>query len=314
MRRTWSDADLKRLTELYPARPTAEVARTLDRSVVSVYGTAFRLGLSKSQDFLSSPESGRLRKGETRPGSQGTQFPKGNVPKNKGLRRPGWHSGRMKETQFKKGSRSGVAAKNWVPVGSMLRDSDGYLRIKIREAVHGVEATGFGNTKVWPLFSRHIWEQHHGPIPPKHMVAFKDRDRQNCAIENLELISMAENARRNRMWTRLPRELAEAIHLGGVLKRRLRELDGKKNKISDLRDHLFGTLEALKDPDKPMDLERARVISDVAQTIINTAKVEVDLVKVVGDVLPGSRFFDLPEDRELPNKIARVVDERRRLS
>src|SRR5258707_10796433 len=74
-----------------------------------------------------------------------------------------------------------------------------------------------------------------------------------------------------------------------------------KNKISDLRDHLFETLEALKDTGKPMDLERARVISDVAQTIINTAKVEVDLVKAVSACAPGSGFFNLPEEsRQLP--------------
>ncbi len=81
-----------------------------------------------------------------------------------------------------------------------------------------------------------------------------------------------------------------------------------KNKITDLRDHLFETIEALKDPDKPMDLERARVISDVAQTIINTAKVEVDLVKAVCGSTPGSAaFFNLPEDaRELP----KIVDSR----
>ncbi len=73
-----------------------------------------------------------------------------------------------------------------------------------------------------------------------------------------------------------------------------------KNKISDLRDHLFETIEALKDPDKPMDLERAKAISDVAQTIINSAKVEVDLVKAINDraispVTPGTAFFDVPD-------------------
>lgn len=70
-----------------------------------------------------------------------------------------------------------------------------------------------------------------------------------------------------------------------------------KNKISDLRDHLFATLEALSDPEKPMDLARAHAISEVAQTIINSAKVEVDLLKVVGDALPGSKFFDAPESK-----------------
>jgi hypothetical protein len=98
------------------------------------------------------------------------------------------------------------------------------LRIKVREAVYGQEPTGYGNTRVWPLLNRHVWEQNNGPIPPKHVVVFKDGDRSNCAIENLDLISMAELAHRNRMWNRLPRELAEAIQLQGVLKRKIRSV------------------------------------------------------------------------------------------
>jgi len=75
-----------------------------------------------------------------------------------------------------------------------------------------------------------------------------------------------------------------------------------RNKVSDLRDHLFETLEALKDPENPMDLERARTISDVAQVIINSAKVEVDLVKAISASAPAGGFFNLPseESRELP--------------
>lgn len=71
-----------------------------------------------------------------------------------------------------------------------------------------------------------------------------------------------------------------------------------KNRINDLRDHLFETLEALKDPDKPMDLDRARAISEVAQVIINSAKVEVAMVKAVCASSPGSKsFFELQEER-----------------
>lgn len=58
-----------------------------------------------------------------------------------------------------------------------------------------------------------------------------------------------------------------------------------KNKIEDLRNHLFATLEALQDEEKPMDLDRAKVVADVAQTIINSAKVEVDYAKVTGSQL-----------------------------
>lgn len=51
------------------------------------------------------------------------------------------------------------------------------------------------------------------------------------------------------------------------------------NNIETLRDHLFKTLAALSDKTNPMDLDRAKTISEVAQTIINTAKVEVDYAK-----------------------------------
>lgn len=69
--------------------------------------------------------------------------------------------------------------------------------------------------------------------------------------------------------------------------------------MSDLRDHLFEVIEGLKDDNKPMELERARAISEVAQTIINSAKVEVDLVKAINRSAPGSAtFFGLPEHTE----------------
>jgi len=51
-----------------------------------------------------------------------------------------------------------------------------------------------------------------------------------------------------------------------------------KNKIQDLRDHLFATLEQLRDEDKPMDLARAKAIADVAQVIVNSATVEVRFI------------------------------------
>jgi hypothetical protein len=63
--------------------------------------------------------------------------------------------------------------------------------------------------------------------------------------------------------------------------------------MTHLRNHLFETLEMLKDPDSPMDLERAKVISDVAQTLINSAKVEVDFIKATEHTEMGSEFFEV---------------------
>jgi hypothetical protein len=71
--------------------------------------------------------------------------------------------------------------------------------------------------------------------------------------------------------------------------------------MSDLRDHLFATLEALRDEEKPMDINRAKAVSEVASTIIDAAKVEVEFMRarraMYGDeVAPEapSSFFELP--------------------
>jgi len=58
-------------------------------------------------------------------------------------------------------------------------------------------------------------------------------------------------------------------------------------KLEDLRNHLFETLDSLRNEEKPMDLDRARAVAEVAQTIINSAKVEVDFLKVTGQKPEG---------------------------
>ena len=72
-----------------------------------------------------------------------------------------------------------------------------------------------------------------------------------------------------------------------------------KNKLSDLRNHLFETIEKLKDGD--MDVVKAKTVADVAQVIINSAKVEVDFLKVT-DSRRGTGFI---EQEELPGTVER---------
>jgi hypothetical protein len=47
------------------------------------------------------------------------------------------------------------------------------------------------------------------------------------------------------------------------------------------------------DEEKPMELDRAKTIADVAQALINSAKVEVDFMKTTGQ-MRGSGF--IPDD------------------
>ena len=63
-----------------------------------------------------------------------------------------------------------------------------------------------------------------------------------------------------------------------------------KNKIEDLHNHLFVTLEGLQDKDNPMELDRAKTIADVAQVIINSAKVEVQFIEATG-AMEGTGFI-----------------------
>lgn len=74
-----------------------------------------------------------------------------------------------------------------------------------------------------------------------------------------------------------------------------------KNKIEDLRNHLFATLEGLLDEETPMDIERAKAVADVAQVIVNSAKIEVDYLRVTG-IEKGTGFISPPNVQLLPKK------------
>lgn len=69
--------------------------------------------------------------------------------------------------------------------------------------------------------------------------------------------------------------------------------------LDDLREHLFATLEALRDKEKPMEIDRAKAISLVAGAVIESAKAEVAYVKACGrEDLSLPVFGALPDKRE----------------
>ena len=137
------------------------------------------------------------------------RFENGHVPHNKGKK--GWCAGgNSVKTRFKKGSRP----QTWVPVGSERITKDGILQRKISD-------TGYP-PKDWRSVHSLLWEEHHGPIPKGYIVVFKNGDRTKICIENLELISRAENMRRNTIHN-LPPALADVCRIRGVLNRRINE-------------------------------------------------------------------------------------------
>lgn len=52
--------------------------------------------------------------------------------------------------------------------------------------------------------------------------------------------------------------------------------------INEMRDVLMHTLNDLRNPDKPIDIDRAKAIAQVASVMVESAKVEVDFMRVTG--------------------------------
>ena len=53
-----------------------------------------------------------------------------------------------------------------------------------------------------------------------------------------------------------------------------------RNKIEDLRNHMFATIESLMDEENPMDIDRAKAVAEVGKVIVESAKAEVMYLKV----------------------------------
>jgi hypothetical protein len=73
-----------------------------------------------------------------------------------------------------------------------------------------------------------------------------------------------------------------------------------KNKITDLRNHLFATIEGLMDEENPMDIDRAKAVAEVASVIVQSAKIEVDFIRATGGEMPASNFLGQDEVKRLP--------------
>jgi hypothetical protein len=211
-KRLWSAADDETLRLAYPDTPTPSVAARLRRSIVAVYRRADSLGLKKSAAYLAGPDACRLRRGD-QVGAR-ARFRKGHVPANKGLRRPGWFSGRMRETQFKPGQRNGKSAEHFMPVGS-TRLVDGYIYRKISDVPN------VAYTVNWKPEAHLVWRRAGRRLRAGQALVFRNGNVLDIRLDNLERISRRELMARNSVHN-LPKPLARTIQLLGALKNAIR--------------------------------------------------------------------------------------------
>jgi hypothetical protein len=69
-----------------------------------------------------------------------------------------------------------------------------------------------------------------------------------------------------------------------------------RNKINDLRDHLFTALERLDNDELTQDdlnkeIAKAQAVAQIGTVIINSAKIEIDYVKATGMISSSSDLF-----------------------
>lgn len=203
----WTAAEKKQLARLYADRSSEEVAHLIGLTLQQVYRQAGRRGLEKSSAYRERIKA--MTSAKLCASGAAHRFPKGHAPANKGKR--GQPSvGRMAETQFKKGDHPG----NWLPIGATRLSKEGYLQVKMTD-------TGYP-PRDWIAMHNLVWELHHGPIPPKHHVAFRDGNRNHERIDpsNLELVSFADMMRRN-TFHNYGKEVAQVVHLRAVITRKI---------------------------------------------------------------------------------------------
>ncbi|MCP9268892.1 HNH endonuclease [Xenorhabdus sp. XENO-1] len=113
-------------------------------------------------------------------------FAQGHTPANKGTK--GLTSANT--GSFKKNHRP----HNDLPIGSEIVTKDGYIKVKV------------AIPSKWKLKHRLAWEQLHGSVPKGDVVKFIDDNKQNCAIENLMLVSKSVHGVINRFYPKAPAE------------------------------------------------------------------------------------------------------------
>jgi hypothetical protein len=78
--------------------------------------------------------------------------------------------------------------------------------------------------------------------------------------------------------------------------------------MTDLREHLFDAIAGVRNG--TLSVEQARMIVDISQTVVNTAKVEVEALRVTGGLdspfLIGTSAGGSDPSKQLPNGITAI--------
>lgn len=168
----FSEEQIQFIREIAPGKYTTEITEMFNKQ--------FNLELKVSQ-IESCKRNHNIKSGID------SRFKKGNIPVNKGKK------GSMSPEQYKKCQatmfKKGNIPANRRPIGSERLDKNGYILIKIQDG---------HKTKNWTRKHRYLYEQAYGNVPKGYKVIFADGNNRNFDLENLILVSDAEELIMNR--------------------------------------------------------------------------------------------------------------------
>ena len=209
-----TDEMLDELRRLYPTTVSSELSNRFNCTLSTIYYWAGKIGVKKTKEFIS--ETARERTLDPSHGGRRSQFEKGQSPFNKGKKQEEYMSPESleltKATRFKKGSKPA----NTKPIGYERVNVDGYREVKVRDV------KGRYN---FELKHREVWREHNGTVPKGYNVQFKDGNRLNCDIENLYLISRADQVSKENSIQRYPDELKRAMRLTSKLRKKIKQYE-----------------------------------------------------------------------------------------
>lgn len=221
MKKIWTEKLDARLRELWPRHKSLEVARLMGMSKIAVQSRAKRLELNKDHDFrglwskeeeqflrthypdLSNAELARLlgrRESQIKSKSDRMRLNKSkqyisavNKAPNAGKfgHRPPWNKG-MKGVFF--GSTFG----QFRPKNKPHNDKgDGALSIRWEKDTGRPIIIYRVSAKKWIPYAHHVFASYYGEVPKGMIVRFRNGNRLDFRLENLELLSKRANYLRN---------------------------------------------------------------------------------------------------------------------
>jgi hypothetical protein len=201
----WKPHEIELLKQHYSDSNIHELMQMLNKTSGAIYTQAYLNKLKKSPEY---EEKRRLQDIKNISKNTSSRFQKGNKPWNKGVK--GFMGANV--TSFKKGNKPHNTRK----VGDTRIDGkDMFLLIKVAD-------------KQWIRKEILIWESVHGKIPKGHVVRVKNPLLDKYDINNLMIITHAENMLLNTIH-RHPKELQQAIRTLKKLKKAIKKYGTKQN-------------------------------------------------------------------------------------